>query len=222
LALIAHSDDAQCRRWNKKVNDGACAAVNPVKCNLKGSSKSKYGPCNEATCCTGQETVTVTVAPVPTSAPAKATVVSCAQYCGQNSLQCQVIVDGACALEGPFGQYNQCSKELCCRTPAPPQPQPQIVSCKQVVAGNGWSCGFVPDFGCAVGAPSGKYAACAYNLCCLQPIPPKPINPCANCSKYYCPPECNIDPVNPCDYCDGKYGCPDWCNASNGGYKPYY
>jgi hypothetical protein len=213
-----------CKKWNRMANDGDCDYVANKKCTTKPSKKSKYEECSEDTCCTTETTTVAEVAPAPTQATT-ATVISCAQYCGQNSLQCQVVVQGACALEGPFGQYNQCSKELCCGSPAPPSPQPQIVSCKQVVAGNGWSCGMVPDYGCSVTGPSGKYPACTYDACCLMPIPPSPVDPCDYCDKYWCPPQCeNHKPIDLCKYCNllmWSY-CPDFCRGSNDGYNKVY
>jgi hypothetical protein len=184
-----------CKRWNKLVNEEACEVVNKVKCTTKWTKKSKFDECSEETCCAEEEEVEEVVE----VAKATATVIPCAQYAGENKLQCQVVVEGACAVEGPFGEYNQCSKDLCCREAAPVLPQPQIVSCKAVVAGNGWNCGYVPNYGCSLTGPSGNYPACTYDACCTFPGP--------------------VDPVDPCDYCDLPYAyCPSYCNAANKGY----
>jgi hypothetical protein len=190
-----------CKKWNKLANDDECEFVAKTKCTTKPSKKSKYEECSEETCCLeepeAEEVSVATVATVP--AKATATIISCAQFCGQNSLQCQVAVEGSCAVEGPFGQYSQCSKELCCRQAAPVLPKPQIVSCKAVVAGNGWNCGYVPKFGCSLTGPSGNYPACTYDVCCAHPGP--------------------VDPVDPCEFCNLPYAyCPSHCSAANSGY----
>jgi hypothetical protein len=185
-----------CKKWNRIVNEEECEFVAKTKCTTKPSKKSKFDECSEETCCLEEPEAEEV-------AKANATIISCAQYCGQNSLQCQVTVEGACAVEGPFGEYNQCSKELCCREAAPVLPQPQIVSCKAVVAGNGWKCGYVPNYGCSLTGPSGNYPACTYDVCCTYPGP--------------------VDPVDPCDYCDLPYAyCPSYCNAANNGYGKKY
>jgi hypothetical protein len=211
-----------CKKWNRIVNEEECEFVAKTKCTTKPSKKSKFDECSEETCCLEEPEE----APVAENTTTTATIISCAQFAGQpeNKLQCQVAVEGACAVEGPFGQYNQCSKDLCCRAAAPVLPAPQIVGCDQVVKGNGWSCGFVPNYACSLTGPSGNYPACTFDVCCLAPVPPTPVNPCDYCDTYWCPPSCSdYKPVDPCANCDLPYAyCPTFCTSPNTGSQRYY
>lgn len=159
----------------------------------------------------------------PTTPSTTYTVVGCAQWASTAGQQCQVAVTGACAVEGVYGAYSQCSAAVCCTAaaPAPVVPSPIVVSCNTFCGNNNWNCQNTADYNCALTGSFYEYPTCSQVACCLPSYPepqPEP-TPCDNCGDY-CPTFCQDTPVDNCTGCNTKYGlCPLECHSGDYEYS---